>query len=265
MALVYDLSSCSKFESSAVLTSICLFPKSKEKRDEYLAILFSHCLVVLDKLIKSSDVSDPEGLNKQYRYIESLKNKYIAPSVIYELFCNQNTSKFVKNISERAFMFSVVGNILDMALMKNVSVGRAAILYCEAFQEQAGMIPYLLHELVSKINKDEGNISSNIWPEFQDVAHLSAAMIHLSPPRNNMEDGSWKATVEPFNFHIFCNHGTSNAPATLEGFLSLAEGYRQAGIQYKCPKSSKFLMSEEKSWQIKPFIESADLFRPSGD
>lgn len=248
-----------------MLTSICLFPKSKEKRDEYLAILFNHCLVVLDKLLTANSVDGFEGLNKQYKHIELLRDKYVAPSVVYGLFCSHNTSKFVKNISERAFMFSVVGNILDISLAENVSVGRASTLYCEALQEQVGVIPCLPYELVSKINKDEGNIASNIWPEFQDVAHLSAAMIHLSPPRNNMEDGSWKATVEPFNFHSFYNHGTTNAPATLEGFLGLAEGYRQAGIQHRCPKSPKTLMSKEKTWQIKPFIDSPAIFRPPGD
>lgn len=266
MPFVHDLSSYTKFESSAVLTSICLFPKSEEKRREYLAIISIRLLMVLERLLNSGIKAEAKSLLlNEYGRLESLRDKYATSGVVYRLFQSPNTKKFIDNILERIYMFSVVGSVLDIVLAENTSVSKASTLYVEAIQERVGCIPFLSENVVDKIFKDECNIRSNIWPEFQNVAHLSAAMIHLSPSRLNMENFALEATIEPFNFSSYYDHGTSSAPATLEGFLGLAEGYRQAGTQYRCAKSPKYLLSEEKTWQIKPFFAPAEILRPPGD
>jgi hypothetical protein len=183
-----------EFSHDIILSSLMLYPNSGQERSKY----------VLKAFLEAAAINEAHDLAKHPEYRDEICSRigtWLGGNLarlggwqqLADLLLKSRQPEFHENFAIRMRSGVVAGWIMDVALMEKCSIQKAAILYCEVYQEK-GERDELLGQMPKSLTFDlsEENITSNIWGEFQDVAHLWAALQHFQ------DSGTPSARFRPF-------------------------------------------------------------------
>lgn len=250
---IYDYVGKDDFSRDLILSSIMLYPESAPERNRYTlkALLAAAASLEAEELKKlnESPGKTPEKIPVNIgawlgNCIASLGGWKVAA---YHLLEGQQPD-FHEAVFSRMRSGAIAGWLLDLALSEQSSIQKAAISYCETYQEGNDFTDYF-QDLPGKLNfqLNEENITNNIWGEFQGAAHLWAALIHFKPSKT-VKTSSRPRTYLDFNAMKLDSE--IKAPDGFMGFCLLADQYREMGLKFRPVRSTKSLLAQDKSWQI---------------
>ncbi|MDR1083887.1 MAG: hypothetical protein LBP22_03275 [Deltaproteobacteria bacterium] len=250
------------FSRDLLISSIMMYPESPKERSRYATkALIEAAARHEDEEIRKS----PERAGKVQMNIGAWLGSCLSSfggwrQMAGNLLFDQQPD-FYESLAARMRAGAISGWLLDLALTEQSSIQKAAIAYCEEYQDGNEFIDRF-KGLPGRFSFDlsEENLTSNIWGEFQGAAHLWAAFIHFEGDDTSSSSGPPRPYFN-FNDLLFDAKGKnfqSQIPNGFDGFCLVAEWYRQNGIKFKPLRSTKPLLSPARSWRVPPAPEVAD-------
>ena len=246
---VFDYAGLEPLLRDIVLSSIMLFPEAEEERTKYMIKLFLTIAAVQEqKAHEAESTSSFQVVQKQIGifFADCIAGLGGWQNVAQTLLVGQQHD-FQSAVLTRMRSGMLAGWILDLALAEKSSIQKATTSYCEVFQEGNGHIEkFYDYPKSATFNVTEENIANNIWPDYQNVAHLWAACSHFKSTQDRLGSMFYHC------FDCFEPNSSMDIPAGYEGFCLVAEKYREQGVKFKPSRSTKPLLSNENCWRVTP-------------